>query len=194
MSRQGHSGFRDWAGIILLAATSAVCLLLYFFPKEPQGLVGLSEPAGRCEWTGKREVFLGSGLLLGMGYSCMEIIGQPAEFYSDFSMPVLHGEDSVRLWIDPKDRDRLLKAKAEGSDERMRVKVHRIDVLELHWMATLRCRTSPRGRRLVCRWSIVGNTEPCAGGKENLFCLMVYSMSWSWSIRQSVSVRVNFNY
>ncbi|MBR1834754.1 MAG: hypothetical protein IJ785_04525 [Bacteroidales bacterium] len=130
MSRQGHSGFRDWAGIILLAATSAVCLLLYFFPKEPQGLVGLSEPAGRCEWTGKREVFLGSGLLLGMGYSCMEIIGQPAEFYSDFSMPVLHGEDSVRLWIDPKDRDRLLKAKAEGSDERMRVKVHRIDVLD----------------------------------------------------------------
>jgi hypothetical protein len=40
----------------------------------------------------------------------------------------LWGEDSVRLWIRQGDYDRLQQAKAEGSDERHKIKAYRMDV------------------------------------------------------------------
>ena len=119
-----------WWPVVLLAVLSVVCLSLFYFPRQPQDLVSMTEPSNRCEWTGKREVFPLSGLLLGMGYSCMELYGQPAEFYTDFQMPYFGDDDSVRLWIRQGDCDRLQQAKAEGSDEHRRIKVYRMDVYE----------------------------------------------------------------
>ena len=119
-----------WWPAVLLAAFSAVSLSLFYFPRQPQDLVSMTEPSNRCEWTGKREVFPLSGLLLGMGYSCMELYGQPAEFYTDFQMPHLGDDDSVRLWIRQGDCDKLQQAKAEGSDERHRIKAYRMDVYD----------------------------------------------------------------
>ena len=119
-----------WWPVVLLAVFSVVSLSLFYFPRQPQDLVSMTEPSNRCEWTGKREVFPLSGLLLGMGYSCMELYGQPAEFYTDFQMPHLWGEDSVRLWIRQGDYDRLQKAKAAASDECRRIKAYRMDVLD----------------------------------------------------------------
>ena len=107
-----NTWLRGWWPVVLLAAFSVVSLWLFYFPRQPQDLVSLTEAGSRCEWTGKREVFPLSGLLLGMGYSCMELYGQPAEFYTDFQMPHLWGEDSVRLWIRQGDYDRLQQAKA----------------------------------------------------------------------------------
>lgn len=123
-----NTWFRGWWPVVLLAAFSVVSLLLFYFPRQPQDLVALTEAGNRCEWTGKREVFPLSGLLLGMGYSCMELYGQPAEFYTDFQMPHLWGEDSVRLWISKGDCDKLQQAKSEASDERHKIKAYRMDV------------------------------------------------------------------
>lgn len=122
--------FRGWCPVVLLAVFSIVSLSLFYFPRQPQDLVSMTEPSNRCEWLGKREVFPLSGLLLGMGYSCFELYGQPAEFYIDFQMPNLYGCDSVRLWIRQGDCDKLQQAKAEGSDEHHRIKVYRMDVLD----------------------------------------------------------------
>ena len=94
--------------MVLLAAFSVVSLWLFYFPRQPQDLVSLTEAGNRCEWTGKRE----------------------AEFYTDFQMPHLWGEDSVRLWIRQGDYDRLQKAKAAASDECRRIKAYRMDVLD----------------------------------------------------------------
>ncbi|MBO7619052.1 MAG: hypothetical protein J6T06_00970 [Victivallales bacterium] len=47
-----------------------------------------------------------------------------------FQMPYFRDDDSVRLWIRQGDYDRLQQAKAEGSDERRRIKVYRMDVYE----------------------------------------------------------------
>ena len=129
-----NTWFRGWWPVVLLAAFSAVSLSLFYFPRQPQDLVSMTEPGNRCEWTGKREVFPLSGWLLGMSYSCMEIkvvSGMPpVEVYTDFQMPHLWEEDSVRLWIRQRDYDRLQQAKAEGSDERQRIKAYRMDVLD----------------------------------------------------------------
>ena len=130
MKKEKNTYFRGWWPVVLLAVFSVVSLSLFYFPRQPQDLVSMTEPSNRCEWTGKREVFPLSGLLLGMGYSCMELYGQPAEFYTDFQMPYFGDDDSVRLWIRQGDCDRLQQAKAEGSDERRRIKVYRMDVYE----------------------------------------------------------------
>ena len=129
-----NTWFRGWCPVVLLAAFSAASLSLFYFPRQPQNLVAMTEPGNRCEWTGKREVFPLSGWLLGMSYSCMDIkvvSGMPpVEVYTDFQMPHLWEEDSVRVWIRQGDYDRLQQAKAEGSDERQRIKAYRMDVLD----------------------------------------------------------------
>lgn len=125
-----------WCPVVLLAVISVVSLSLFYFPSQPQDLVSMTEPSNRCEWTGKREVFPLSGLLLGMCYSCMDVkivggVGMPpVEVYSDFQMPDFYYCDSVRVWIRQGDYDRLLKANDKRSDERLSVKTYRIDVLD----------------------------------------------------------------
>ena len=119
-----------WWPVVLLAVFSVVSLSLFYFPRQPQDLVCIEDAGTRCEWTCKRDVFPGSSLLLGMGYSCMELYGLPAEFYTDFKIPSLYGCDSVRLWIRQEDYDRLQQDKAEGSDGHRRIKVYRMDELD----------------------------------------------------------------
>ena len=131
--RHSHGG---WWIVLFLAVFSFVSLLMFYFPRQPEDLVPLVESSDRCEWTGKKDVFPLSGILLGMAYSCMDVkvvggVGMPpVEVYSDFQMPVLYYCDSVRVWIRQGDYDRLLKANDKRRDERLSVKTYRIDVLD----------------------------------------------------------------
>ena len=129
-----NTWFSGWWPVVLLAAFSAASLSLFYFPPQLQDLVAMTEPGNRCEWTGKREVFPLSGWLFGMSYSCMDIkvvSGMPpVEVYTDFQMPHLWAELSVRVWISYRDYDRLQLAKAEGRDERHSIHAFSMDVLD----------------------------------------------------------------
>ena len=131
--KQSHGG---WWLILLLAVFSVVSLSQFYFPRQPQDLVPLTEPVNRCEWGGRMEVFPLSGMLLGMAYGYMDVhvdIGggmPPVEFYTDFQMPVWYLHDTVRVWMSQGDYDRLMKAVDERSDEKLSFKAHRLDVYD----------------------------------------------------------------
>ena len=59
--------------MLLLAVISLVSLLMFYFPRQPEDLVPLVESSDRCEWTGKKDVFPLSGILLGMANGCMDV-------------------------------------------------------------------------------------------------------------------------
>ena len=120
-----------WAGVALTGIVSVVCLLLFYCPRSPQDLVCLQQPGSRCDWTGTRELFPGSGLMLGMSVSCMEMRGVPAEFYTDFRLPDIRYADSVRVWIRQADSDCLNQARnSDHSDHRLSIKAYRVDVYD----------------------------------------------------------------
>lgn len=136
MNRSVEPGFAGgvgrWIEVLLLAMVASVCLLLFFFPRRPEDLRALTTDARRFEQTGRRDVFPGSGMMLGLAYGCMEVDGVPVEFYADFAVRGLWPKewfDSVRVWMAGDDYARLAYCTA-AADTPMRIRVYRVDVLD----------------------------------------------------------------
>ena len=117
----------SWWTLLLLACTSLVCLLAFYFPKTPSNLVSIQGHERNPHTLVNIDIFPGSGILLGMSYRQFQLHEYPATFYTDFSFTNYPSEPLDT----PLDNDRSL----------LNIKVHSVSIFQPE--SRTWCRYSP---------------------------------------------------
>lgn len=99
---------KRWTPEIIVALAAIVSLTLFFYPKQPERLVSIEGYEVDAVHESK-EIFPTLGILFGLSYRCLHLYGKTATFLTDFALPPgYYPGDKLRLWLSPKDYQRLL--------------------------------------------------------------------------------------
>ena len=114
---------KHWLAEIMVAIAATACLLLFFYPKQPNNLVSIEGHTPPNAWYETKGIFPLSNILFGLSYRCLLLSGRTTTtFLIDFALPMIFSDDNLRLWILPKDYERLQE------DPDIEVRVYAVDI------------------------------------------------------------------
>ena len=116
---------KHWLAEIIVATTAVVCLLLFFYPKQPDELVSIEGHENHNSYYETKGIFPASWVVFGMGYRCIHLYGRTTTtFLVDFALPAsYHCGDNIRFWIMAEDLERL------RANPDIEVRVYAVDIL-----------------------------------------------------------------
>jgi hypothetical protein len=118
---------KHWLAEIMVAIAATACLLLFFNPKQPDKLVCIEGHEKTGAWYETKGIFPLSNILFGMSYRCLHLYGRSTTtFLVDFALPSYRPGENLRLWILPKDAERL------QVDPDIEVRVYAADVQDTY--------------------------------------------------------------
>ena len=121
---------KHWLAEITVALAAAACLLLFFYPKQPDNLVSIEGHQPPNAYYETKGIFPLSNILFGLSYRCLRLSGTTTIFLIDFALPYTTSDDNLRLWITAKDQQHLL------DDPDIEVRVYAVDIQDSythHW-------------------------------------------------------------
>lgn len=97
-----------WLVMIVMAFAAIICLLLFFYPKQPDRLVPVEGHERADAWCERTGIFPLSGILFGMSYRCLHLYGWTNTFLVEFALSEFYDPgDELRIWIRPEDYERI---------------------------------------------------------------------------------------
>ncbi len=101
---------KSWAAELIVALIACVCLVLYFNPKQHDDLVCIKGHEKPNNSYITQPIFFTSDIFFNKAYRVIPLYEPPTEFLLDAKLPGYYNHgDSLRLWILPKDQQRILK-------------------------------------------------------------------------------------
>ena len=114
---------KHWLAEIMVAIAAAACLLLFFYPKQPDNLVYIEGHESRHAYYESKGIFPLSSILFGLSYRCLHLSSRTTTtFLVDFSLPMISSDDNLRLWILPNNYEQL------QNDPDIEVRVYAVDI------------------------------------------------------------------